>query len=184
MITSGAPEFASMAVENLVYSSAPWPALVQQICTSSWVSLNRSTTSSNAGYQAQTVTWVASAFLIVLVHEVLPPPSPLLLVLSPPPLPPLHAASEAMATAAPAATHALRRVVVFRIRILLDPTTRAAAPPTRVTLRSPPQVGGAAGPGRRQEGSCAMSGMCSLSLYYNDREPVERERGHNLVTGV
>ena len=50
-----------MAVENFVYSSLPWPALVQQIWTSSWVLLNRSTTSSKAGYQAQTLTCVASA---------------------------------------------------------------------------------------------------------------------------
>ena len=49
MMTSGAPEPASIAVENLVYSSLPWPALVQQIWTSSWVSLNRSTTCFEGG---------------------------------------------------------------------------------------------------------------------------------------
>src|SRR4051812_44087102 len=69
MITSGAPDPASMAVENFVYSSLPWPALVQQICTSSWFLLNRSTTSSNAGYQAQTLTWVASLLTILLVQS-------------------------------------------------------------------------------------------------------------------
>jgi hypothetical protein len=31
MMTSGAPEPASIAVENFVYSSLPWPAFVQQI---------------------------------------------------------------------------------------------------------------------------------------------------------
>ena len=68
MMTSGAPEPASIEVENLVYSSLPWPALVQQTWTSSCVSLNRSTTCSNAGYQAQTLTWGASATLISLVQ--------------------------------------------------------------------------------------------------------------------
>src|SRR5665647_918247 len=56
MITSGAPVPASMVVLNLVYSSLPWPALLQQIWTSLWVVLNRSTTASKAGYQAHTVT--------------------------------------------------------------------------------------------------------------------------------
>ena len=69
MMTSGAPDFDSIEVENLVYSSLPWPAFVQQTCTSSWLVLNTSTTSSNAGYQAQTVTWGASLFTILFVQE-------------------------------------------------------------------------------------------------------------------
>ena len=69
MMTSGAPEPDSMAVENFVYSSLPWPALVQQIWTSSCDSLKRSTTSSKAGYHAQTLTWVASGFWISLVQD-------------------------------------------------------------------------------------------------------------------
>src|SRR5512133_308477 len=68
-MTSGAPDFDSIEVENLVYSSLPWPALVQQTCTSSWLLLNRSTTSSNAGYQAHTLTWGASALTILLVQD-------------------------------------------------------------------------------------------------------------------
>src|SRR5215207_5872039 len=68
MITSGAPDPDSMEVENFVYSSLPWPAFVQQTCTSSWVSLKRSTTSSKAGYHAHTLTWVASGFRISLVQ--------------------------------------------------------------------------------------------------------------------
>src|SRR5688572_33382382 len=97
MITSGAPEPASIAVENFVYSSLPWPAFVQQICTSSWDSLKRSTTASNDGYQAQTLTWVASGLTILLVQDASGSP-------------PEHPVSAAAATAATPVRSEERRV--------------------------------------------------------------------------
>lgn len=116
MMTSGAPLPASMAWENFVYSSAPWPALVQQIWTSSWVSLNRSTTCSKAGYQAHAVTCSASVFGMSLVQIASLPPalsSPL----------PSQAASTIAAAVRPAAVTTPRRAVRgprADIEILLD----------------------------------------------------------------
>src|SRR5690348_693375 len=75
MTTSGAPEPAWIAVENFVYSSLPAPALVQQIWTSLWVLLNRSTTGSKLGYQAHMVTCFASDSTILFwqLAAALPP---------------------------------------------------------------------------------------------------------------
>src|SRR3954453_12135443 len=87
MTTSGAPEPACVAVENLVYSSLPAPVLVQQIWTSLWFLLNRSTTGSKFGYQAHMVTCLASGCTILFWQ------------LAAAPLPPEHPVSAAIATA-------------------------------------------------------------------------------------
>ena len=87
MTTSGAPDPAWVAVENLVYSSLPAPVLVQQIWTSLWFLLNRSTTGSKFGYQAHMVTCLASECTILFWQ------------LAAAPLPPEHPVSAATATA-------------------------------------------------------------------------------------
>src|SRR5918997_1487549 len=64
--TSARPFFAAIAVWTLVYWSAPWPTLFQQICTSVWASLKLSTTFAMFGYQAQTETCGASFFILLV----------------------------------------------------------------------------------------------------------------------
>ncbi|KZX20957.1 hypothetical protein ACH61_01906 [Rathayibacter tanaceti] len=76
-----------------MYSSLPAPALLQQIWTSSWLLLNRSTTPSNSGYQAHIVTTFASGFTTVFSQ----------LAASLPAEQPVRAAAEAQ-TATPAAS--------------------------------------------------------------------------------
>src|SRR5665647_3269179 len=142
MITSGAPVPASMVVLNLVYSSLPWPALLQQIWTSLWVVLNRSTTASKAGYQAHTVTCSASGTLISLVQPPEPPPSAgaLSVLPVPPVVPPPEQAVRAVTTMAalmPVATQRrrwLRDPRMLRIRILLDPRPGAVHPQASACL--------------------------------------------------
>src|SRR5918997_4710101 len=66
MTTSARPFLAAIAVCTLVYWSAPWPTLFQQICTSVWASLKLSTTFAMFGYQAQTETCGASFFILLV----------------------------------------------------------------------------------------------------------------------
>src|SRR5262245_46941899 len=91
MMTSGAPFLAEIAVWNFVYSSWPWPALVQQTWTSVCWLLKLSTTLAMFGYQAQTRTFLADSLTILLVQFVAGAAAPLL----PPPSssPPLQAVS-------------------------------------------------------------------------------------------
>src|SRR4051812_17640688 len=70
MMTSGAPFFAEIAVWNFAYSGWPWPALVQQAWTSVCWLLKLSTTLAMFGYQAQTRTFLASSWTILLVQLV------------------------------------------------------------------------------------------------------------------
>ena len=62
----GRPLPAEIAVWNLVYSSLPWPALVQQTWTSCASSLKLSTTFGMFGYQAHTETCGASFFILLV----------------------------------------------------------------------------------------------------------------------
>ena len=111
-ITSGAPVPASRAVENLPYSSAPWPALVQQIWTSSCRELNVSTICSTAGYHAHIVTRVASGSWIVLVQVAAADPPP-----PPPPLPSLWAHAASASVTRPVAAAATPRRMLLRMPI-------------------------------------------------------------------
>src|SRR3954465_14005679 len=114
MTTSGAPLPAETAVWNLLYSSPPWPTLVQQTCTSLWPLLKLSTTLAMLGYHAQTVTTGADFTTILFVQFLAteePPPEP----------PPLHAArAMAIATAETAAIRAFFFTVTHPFRGALD----------------------------------------------------------------